>query len=68
MEVMPFRDAGKTLGDHALYIQVRRYWPPGWISINRQDCLYGIHKAMDVGLLDLATFDKKSYRFYEKVE
>lgn len=37
-------------------------------SADAKDCLYGIHKAMDVGLLDLATFDKESYRFYEKVE
>ena len=37
-------------------------------TADRQDCLYGIYKAMEVGLLDLATFDKDAYRFFERVE
>lgn len=33
-----------------------------------QDCLYGMEKAMTDGLLDLAEFDIKHYRWFEQVE
>ena len=34
----------------------------------RQDCLYGVEKAMEVQLLDMTEFDPKTYRFFETVE
>jgi len=54
--------------DHGLYIQVGYEHISGSDLAELQDCLYGVHKAMEVGLLDLATFDKEAYRFFERVE
>jgi cell division cycle 14 len=53
MEFMPFRDAGRGPSDFNLSIQ---------------DCLWGIWKAMQNGLLDMNEFDVEDYEFYEKVE
>jgi cell division cycle 14 len=33
-----------------------------------QDCLYGISKALELGLLDLSSFDPEEYCFYEQVQ
>ena len=38
------------------------------VSDGPQDCLYGIHKAIDLKRLDLAAFDAKEYEYYETVE
>ncbi|KAG6896682.1 hypothetical protein C0992_006755 [Termitomyces sp. T32_za158] len=53
MEFMPFRDAGRGPSDFNLSIQ---------------DCLWGIWKAMQNGLLDMNDFSVEDYEFYEKVE
>jgi len=50
---MPFRDAGRGRSD---------------FSLNIQDCLWGMYKAMQNGLCDLNEFDVNEYEFYEKVE
>jgi len=50
---MPFRDAGRGRSD---------------FSLNIQDCLWGVYKAMQNGLCDLNEFDVNEYEFYEKVE
>lgn len=49
----PFRDAGYARADYHLSIQ---------------SCIYGIHRAISLHLLDLSTFDLASYELYEKVE
>lgn len=36
--------------------------------LTSQDCLYGMYKALDCGLIDLSTFDPDEYAFYERVE
>ncbi|EIW73017.1 hypothetical protein TREMEDRAFT_25011, partial [Tremella mesenterica DSM 1558] len=51
-EVMPFRDAGNGIMDHGLSIQ---------------ECLYGMHKAIHHGLVNLKTFDPQSYQYFETV-
>ena len=33
-----------------------------------QDILYGVHKAIEHGLLDLTTFNLEDYEFYEQVQ
>ncbi len=53
LEFMPFRDAGRGYSDFNLSIQ---------------DCLWGIWKAMQHGLLDMNEFNVEDYEFYEKVE
>ncbi|KAG6849639.1 hypothetical protein H0H93_006762, partial [Arthromyces matolae] len=53
MEFMPFRDAGRGPSD---------------FNLNIQDCLWGIWKAMQNGLLDMNEFSVEEYEFYEKVE
>jgi cell division cycle 14 len=53
IEFMPFRDAGRGPSDFSLGIQ---------------DCLWGIWKAMQNGLLDMNEFNVDDYEFYEKVE
>ncbi|KAG6900114.1 hypothetical protein C0993_002799, partial [Termitomyces sp. T159_Od127] len=53
IEFMPFRDAGRGPSDFNLSIQ---------------DCLWGIWKAMQNGLLDMNEFSVEDYEFYEKVE
>ncbi|KAG6901546.1 hypothetical protein C0995_010656 [Termitomyces sp. Mi166 len=53
MEFMPFRDAGRGPSDFNLSIQ---------------DCLWGVWKAMQNGLLDMNEFSVEDYEFYEKVE
>nr|XP_031862049.1 uncharacterized protein CI109_002462 [Kwoniella shandongensis]KAA5529121.1 hypothetical protein CI109_002462 [Kwoniella shandongensis] len=52
-QVMPFRDAGNGPMDYGLSIQ---------------DILYGVHKAMSYGLLDLSTFDVNVYQYFEAVD
>jgi cell division cycle 14 len=49
----PFRDAGYARADYHLSLQ---------------SCIYGIHRAISLHLLDLSTFDLKAYELYEKVE
>ncbi|KAG6919291.1 hypothetical protein DXG01_007423 [Tephrocybe rancida] len=53
VEFMSFRDAGRGPSDFNLSIQ---------------DCLWGIWKAMQNGLLDMNEFSVEDYEFYEKVE
>ncbi|WWC97560.1 hypothetical protein V866_004444 [Kwoniella sp. B9012] len=53
LEIMPFRDAGNGPMDYGLSIQ---------------DILYGVDKAMNNGLLDLANFDQEAYQKYEQVD
>ncbi|EKM59647.1 uncharacterized protein PHACADRAFT_114681 [Phanerochaete carnosa HHB-10118-sp] len=53
LEFMPFRDAGRGRSDFNLSIQ---------------DCLWGIYKATQNGLLDMNEFDVEDYEYYEKVE
>jgi cell division cycle 14 len=53
LEFMPFRDAGRGRSDFNLSIQ---------------DCLWGIYKATQNGLLDMNEFDVDDYEYYEKVE
>ncbi|KAG6865989.1 hypothetical protein C0991_009661 [Blastosporella zonata] len=53
MEFMCFRDAGRGPSD---------------FNLNIQDCLWGIWKAMQNGLLDMNEFSVEDYEFYEKVE
>jgi cell division cycle 14 len=53
VQFMPFRDAGRGPSDFSLGIQ---------------DCLWGIWKAMQNGLLDMNEFSVEDYEFYEKVE
>lgn len=53
LEFMPFRDAGRGPSDFNLSIQ---------------DCLWGIWKAMQHGLLDMNEFNVEDYEYYEKVE
>jgi cell division cycle 14 len=53
MEFMPFRDAGRGPSD---------------FSLNIQDCLWGIWKAMQNGLCDMNEFSVEDYEYYEKVE
>ncbi|KAM6495658.1 tyrosine protein phosphatase [Amanita muscaria] len=53
MEFMPFRDAGRG--------------PPDF-SLNVQDCLWGVWKAMQNGLCDMNEFNVEEYEYYEKVE
>lgn len=49
----PFRDAGYARADFHLSLQ---------------SCIYGIHRAIALHLLDLSTFDLVAYETYEKVE
>lgn len=53
IEFMPFRDAGRGPSD---------------FSLNIQDCLWGMWKAMQNGLCDMNEFSVEDYEFYEKVE
>lgn len=53
IEFMPFRDAGRGPSD---------------FSLNIQDCLWGIWKAMQNGLCDMNEFSVEDYEYYEKVE
>jgi cell division cycle 14 len=53
IEFMPFRDAGRGPSD---------------FSLNIQDCLWGVWKAMQNGLCDMNEFSVEDYEFYEKVE
>ncbi|KAG6833859.1 hypothetical protein H0H87_011793 [Tephrocybe sp. NHM501043] len=53
IEFMCFRDAGRGPSDFNLSIQ---------------DCLWGVWKAMQNGLLDMNEFSVEDYEFYEKVE
>ena len=53
LEFMPFRDAGRGPSD---------------FSLNIQDCLWGLWKAMQHGLCDMNEFNVEDYEFYEKVE
>ncbi|KAK4052552.1 cell division control protein 14 [Microbotryomycetes sp. JL221] len=53
LELQPFRDAGYARADFHLSIQ---------------SCIYGIHRAIALHLLDLSTFDLVAYETYEKVE
>lgn len=70
LEVMPFRDAGNGVFDHALSIQVSflLVFPIAGHQLTVQDCLYGIEKAHRCGLLDLDNFDIKDYVYYEQVK
>ena len=52
LEFQPFRDAGYGRADFNLSIQ---------------DILYGVHKAMQCGLLDLTIFNLDEYEYYEQV-
>ena len=52
LEFLPFRDAGRSPPDFHLSIQ---------------DCLWGIYKALQNGLLDMNEFNVEEYEFYEKV-
>lgn len=73
LEVMPFRDAGNGVFDHALSIQVSCPYFGLFIGecvkheLTGKDCLYGIEKAHKYGLLGLDNFDIKEYVFYEQV-
>lgn len=53
LEFMPFRDAGRGPSD---------------FSLNIQDCLWGMWKAMQNGLCDMNEFSVEDYEYYEKVE
>lgn len=53
IEFTPFRDAGRGAPD---------------FNLNIQDCLWGMWKAMQNGLLDMNEFNVEDYEFYEKVE
>ncbi|CDZ98577.1 phosphoprotein phosphatase [Phaffia rhodozyma] len=53
LEFMPFRDAGRGPGDFNLSIQ---------------DCLYGVWKALNAGLLRLDDFNEEEYLYYEQVQ
>ncbi|KDQ14234.1 hypothetical protein BOTBODRAFT_33022 [Botryobasidium botryosum FD-172 SS1] len=53
LEFMPFRDAGRGRSDFNLSIQ---------------DCLWGMWKALQHGLLDMNAFNVEEYEYYEKVE
>lgn len=77
---MPFRDAGRCEADYGLSIQVRmglvcllpRFraaltpLAPG--SARLQDCLYGMFKALELGLIDLSAFNPEEYCYYEQVQ
>lgn len=52
VEFKPFRDAGYGRADYNLSIQ---------------DILYGVHRAINEGLLDLTTFNLDEYEKYEQV-
>ncbi|CDU24648.1 related to CDC14-dual specificity phosphatase [Sporisorium scitamineum] len=52
LEFKPFRDAGYGRADYNLSIQ---------------DILYGVHRAINEGLLDLTTFNLDEYEKYEQV-
>lgn len=52
VEFKPFRDAGYGRADYHLSIQ---------------DILYGVHRAINEGLLDLTTFNLDEYEKYEEV-
>ncbi|KAJ9476173.1 Tyrosine-protein phosphatase CDC14 [Pseudozyma hubeiensis] len=52
LEFKPFRDAGYGRADYNLSIQ---------------DILYGVHRAINTGLLDLTTFNLDEYEKYEQV-
>ncbi|EST06783.1 Dual specificity phosphatase, catalytic domain protein [Kalmanozyma brasiliensis GHG001] len=52
LEFRPFRDAGYGRADYNLSIQ---------------DILYGVHRAINEGLLDLTTFNLDEYEKYEEV-
>nr|CDI56732.1 related to CDC14-dual specificity phosphatase [Melanopsichium pennsylvanicum 4] len=52
VEFKPFRDAGYGRADYNLSIQ---------------DILYGVHRAINQGLLDLTTFNIDEYEHYEQV-
>lgn len=52
LEFKPFRDAGYGRADYNLSIQ---------------DILYGVHRAINSGLLDLTTFNLDEYEKYEQV-
>ena len=68
MEAMPFRDASPFIGDHGVSIQVSTLVEGALRGPHLpQDCLYGIHKALEIGLLNFTTFDKIGYRHYEEV-
>lgn len=53
LELQPFRDAGYARADYHLSVQ---------------SVIYGIYRAINCHLLDLATFDLAAYETYEKVE
>ncbi|KAM0789116.1 hypothetical protein ACM66B_003171 [Microbotryomycetes sp. NB124-2] len=53
LELQPFRDAGYARADFHLSVQ---------------SCIYGIHRAIALQLLDLSKFDLVAYETYEKVE
>ncbi|KAK4047913.1 cell division control protein 14 [Microbotryomycetes sp. JL201] len=53
LELQPFRDAGYARADFHLSVQ---------------SCIYGIHRAIALHLLDLSKFDLVAYETYEKVE
>ncbi|KAL9935524.1 hypothetical protein V8E36_005872 [Tilletia maclaganii] len=52
-EFEPFRDAGYGRADFNLSIQ---------------DCIYGLHRGIACGLLDLSKFDIDEYEYYEQVQ
>ncbi len=52
LEFKPFRDAGYGRADY---------------NLNIQDILYGVHRAINEGLLDLTTFNLDEYEKYEQV-
>ncbi|ORY26505.1 protein-tyrosine phosphatase-like protein [Naematelia encephala] len=52
-EVLSFRDAGNGPMHHGLSIQ---------------DCLHGIHKAIENDLLDFSQFNPRHYQYYEAVQ
>ncbi|KAK0539339.1 cell division control protein 14 [Tilletia horrida] len=52
-EFEPFRDAGYGRADFNLSIQ---------------DCIYGLHRGLACGLLDLSKFDIDEYEYYEQVQ
>ncbi|KAK0548724.1 cell division control protein 14 [Tilletia horrida] len=52
-EFEPFRDAGYGRADFNLSIQ---------------DVIYGLHRGLQTGLLDLSKFDINEYEYYEQVQ
>ena len=50
---IPYRDAG---------------YGPATYHITILDCVRGLHKAIQMGLFDINSFDVEEYEFYEKVE